>query len=319
MALGESLTAISKVSPSSLFSGSGPDGPGRLGSPAYNIPALSHQLGVGPQIERAFLAAKSKFLPKWLRMSFPLDNEKKPLASIIKPTENSVDAYENNSVVWLGESIDVNGAVIAPTKPKTNVKESNIPKGKSRDVNGKVIAPTPHGAIFGRPGAVGNIQSLAGGFPRPSKYIVSIFPNTNIPNWEYVEEAEFSCSSATLPGKSLSTFDDRRGSPNLNKKPYDVIYEDLKLTFQISEDMKERILFENWLEYINAIDSGVFAYPMDYYTDISITQLNNDLSVLKTIHVKDAFPTNISEVALGYDMTNVIETFDVNFTYKTWK
>jgi len=308
MALGDVASIISKVNPSNIFSGSGPDGPGRLGSPQYAIDVLSNQNGIGPRLEAAFLAAKSKYLPKWLRMSFPIDNKKQPLGKAIHLHHDAHPTPKSQANSKLGRE---GNAGFMSKDSGTNNPNSKL----GREGNAFSIGE----GGWGGSGAIESIQSHAKSFTRPTKYRVILSAPDKMPNQDFSIDTSFSCSAAVLPGLSLSTFDFRAGEPNLTKRPYDVIYEDVKLTFQISEKMKEHDFFEQWINFIYDNNTKTFRYPKDYYADISIIQLDNSLSELKWINLIDAYPTSISEVALSYDSTNTISTFEVGFAYRSWE
>jgi len=160
------------------------------------------------------------------------------------------------------------------------------------------------------------------GFAKPTKYRVNMSLNMpgNIPAFDrYVEDTNFSCTSASLPGESVATFDVRRGKPIQTKLPYDLIYSELRLIFRVSHDHKERTLFEAWHNYIYDKTTNSFRYPEQYYGTIDITQLSNDMKKIKTVRCYEAYPTTLSAIALAYDADNVVETFDVLFAYTSWE
>jgi len=152
-------------------------------------------------------------------------------------------------------------------------------------------------------------------FARPTKYEVSVFAPTAIGD---SRNHTFQCVSASMPGKSFSTFDVRRGSPIQTKLPYDNIYDELRLTFRLSDDHSERTFFENWHNYIYDEANAQFRFAKSYYGTIEVTQLTNDLNKSKTIRCVDVFPTNISSIELSFDTTDTIATFEVQFAYRQW-
>lgn len=99
-----------------------------------------------------------------------------------------------------------------------------------------------------------------GGFARPNKYRVKIFIgrlilNANISQWfrqlqvddfrEMGQRLQFFCEGAELPGKSFATTEQRHYGP-IFKVPYQTTYPDIKLTFNVGLDMKEKYLFDAW-------------------------------------------------------------------------
>jgi hypothetical protein len=58
--------------------------------------------------------------------------------------------------------------------------------------------------------------------------------------------------------------------------------------------------------------------PRDYQVDLLVHQLDRNGATVKTYKFVDAYPTEISAIALDFDTANTIETFDVTFTYNYW-
>jgi len=58
--------------------------------------------------------------------------------------------------------------------------------------------------------------------------------------------------------------------------------------------------------------------PTDYQVDLLVTQLDRNGAAIKSYTFRDAYPTAISPVQLDYDANNVIETFDIEWTYNYW-
>jgi len=97
------------------------------------------------------------------------------------------------------------------------------------------------------------------------------------------------------------------------------VYEDVKITLQLSSTMLEHNLIDSWMGFIYNEKTKTFAYPKDYYSTIDIVQLDAEMNSIKKIRLIDAYPINMSEVTLSYDATNTIETVDVNFAYRYWE
>ena len=80
--------------------------------------------------------------------------------------------------------------------------------------------------------------------------------------------------------------------------------------------------FEQWLDSMNQKDdnSGNLN-PVDYFQDIEIEHLDRNDAVLpggKYI-LYDAFPINMSEIALQYAQNDIIEEYTVTFQYQTYE
>lgn len=78
--------------------------------------------------------------------------------------------------------------------------------------------------------------------------------------------------------------------------------------------------FENWMEGMNnkEFNSAEKLRPADYQSDITIEHLDRNNDVLRhgTYTLRDAFPINMSEIALQYAQNDIIEEFTVTFQYQ---
>lgn len=74
--------------------------------------------------------------------------------------------------------------------------------------------------------------------------------------------------------------------------------------------------FETWSNLINnRVDNGGVLQPLLYYSDLTVEQLDRNDGVIHTYIIRDAFPSDISEVQLQYGQNDVISEFPVTFQY----
>lgn len=206
--------------------------------------------------------------------------------------------------------------------PIDNVKD---PFERGYDRNGEYEGNEKQG-YYGRtiPGTystfdvVGSIMSQAKNFLRPNRYQVFMFAPQIVSKELDLYHISLSCSGAAIPGKALGTTDVRNGTPNVYKRPNDIIYQPIRLTFQVSESGIERELFERWISYIYNEDTETFEYPNTYYANVDIHQYDVKYELVAKYTLIDAYPTNISDILLSYDSNDTIQTFEVEMTYKHW-
>ena len=95
-------------------------------------------------------------------------------------------------------------------------------------------------------------------------------------------------------------------------------------TITIANDTAQSLRqpFEEWLDGMNAKadNSSIALQPRDYQADITVTHLDrNDNAVPGgIITLRDAFPINMSEIALQYAQNDIIEEFTVTFQYQSY-
>ena len=80
--------------------------------------------------------------------------------------------------------------------------------------------------------------------------------------------------------------------------------------------MKLRQYFERWTDAMNnRINNGGLLVPAAYQCDLTVQQLDRNDAVIRTYEIKNAFPNNVSEIALAYGQNDVISEFTVTFQY----
>jgi hypothetical protein len=80
-----------------------------------------------------------------------------------------------------------------------------------------------------------------------------------------------------------------------------------------------RNAMEQWSNGVQNLDASTGrTNPRDYQVDLLVHQLDRNGATVKTYKFVDAYPTEISAIALDFDTANTIETFDVTFTYNYW-
>jgi hypothetical protein len=58
--------------------------------------------------------------------------------------------------------------------------------------------------------------------------------------------------------------------------------------------------------------------PRDYQVDMEVHQLDRSDVIVKKYTFHDAFPLNVSDIALSWDDNNQIQTYGVTFAYNYW-
>lgn len=136
----------------------------------------------------------------------------------------------------------------------------------------------------------------------------------------------FRCESTELPGRTIATTEDISYGP-VTKHSYDMVYNDLNMTIIASEDMRERAIFELWMEQAvqNTSQSGgslggrggLVGYYEDYATGIvRIYQVNDAGEQLAKYTLAAAYPIQVSAMNLNWEELNTYQRFTVTMTYR---
>jgi hypothetical protein len=132
----------------------------------------------------------------------------------------------------------------------------------------------------------------------------------------------FRCERAEFPGRTLATADDAVGGGPAMKLPYDVTYNDIQLSIICSEDMKERVFFEDWIDRIVGRgvrgNAGLIAYYSDYALGVSllVRQLDSEGNTLLSYEMRDCYPIAVSPMNATWEETNTYQRFTVTMAYR---
>ena len=66
-------------------------------------------------------------------------------------------------------------------------------------------------------------------------------------------------------------------------------------------------------------DNEGLTNPVDYQVDAFVDHLDRNGNTIKSYTLRGAFPTSVGGIALDYETTDAIETFDVTFHINTLK
>lgn len=153
---------------------------------------------------------------------------------------------------------------------------------------------------------------------RTNRFDVNIpVPLTLLPYVSSAKDLKYRCESASLPGRTLATMEQRTYGP-VEKFPYMNTYTDIDMTFILDSDMNQKVFFDAWLNYINPLYNYNFRYKSDYSTVMTVNQYDVDGTLTYSVNLFDAFPVSINQLDLdwageGYHKLNV------TFAYTYWQ
>jgi hypothetical protein len=127
---------------------------------------------------------------------------------------------------------------------------------------------------------------------RPSRFDVQIIRASSF--------MTFSCETAELPGKTLVTHDQRIYG-TIEKFPYQHSYNDINLTFIVSENMQEKQFFDDWLMSVGSHSNNFnFNYKDNYVSDVVITQYDQSNNPSYIVNLIDAYPIAVNQLDLDW-------------------
>jgi len=160
-------------------------------------------------------------------------------------------------------------------------------------------------------------QQLAGGGARPNQFeILFAWPSvvTSVPT----PDARLLVSGAAIPASTVNPVITQYRGREV-KMAGERIFDPFTITIINDTKQSLRQSFEEWMEKINnkATNAGE-VQPSEYYGEITVNHLDRNGSTITkgTYVLEDAFPINMSEVALQYAQNDIIEEFTVTFQYQ---
>jgi|TARA_R100000005_G_C4933823_1_gene161525 hypothetical protein len=169
---------------------------------------------------------------------------------------------------------------------------------------------------------------LRGGGARPNLFEVEMdFPDFAIPAGESVasvnEITRFMCKAAQLPASNVAEIPvPFRG--RVLKVAGDRTFDPWTITVVNDTDFRIRTAFEKWMNGINKHDDNTGrTNPVDYQKQAFVKQFGRShtsqtIPVLKEYEFYGVFPTNVSEIEVSYDSTDIIEEFTVTLQVQWW-
>jgi hypothetical protein len=162
------------------------------------------------------------------------------------------------------------------------------------------------------------VASFKGDFARPNRF-EAFFPLPGGLNsfGSSQDILTLRCENAQLPGRTLATTEQRTYGP-IEKFPYLTTYNDLDLTFIVDGDMKQKKLFDAWMQLVNPTSTNNFKYRNTYCTDITIRQY--DVTDKRTYEVKfiESYPLSINQMDLDWS-SDGYHKLNATFAYTRWE
>lgn len=159
---------------------------------------------------------------------------------------------------------------------------------------------------------------------RPNLFEAEVILPYNISFVGNMNAFTFRCESTELPGRTVATYDDQSVGTT-RKHAYDITYSDINLTIIASRDMKERKIFEQWIDNIvnpsghNAGNArgGLLKYYSDYAKGtLTVKQLDDNGDSIVEYSMHDAYPIQISPMNLTWAEVDTYQRFSVTMTYR---
>lgn len=153
---------------------------------------------------------------------------------------------------------------------------------------------------------------------RPSKFDVEIpIPIGIVPYRGTSRRMNLRCDSTELPGRTIATAGMKIYGVE-EKFPYQTSFGDITLSFIVGDDMKEKLLFDAWLNWINPTVNYNFKYKEDYAVALRINQYNVQNQLSYSVDLIDAYPIAVNAMDLDWS-SDGRHKLVVTFAYTSWR
>jgi hypothetical protein len=164
-------------------------------------------------------------------------------------------------------------------------------------------------------------SALATGGARANQFEMYITPPASIGfTWTPQAQDFILCKGASLPASSIADVPVQYRGKTVHFAG-ERTYAPWTVTFfntldETTPALALRNFFEEWQTYIQSYSNISGSVLHDTYTaTIDVNQLDRLDNIAHSYKFINAFPTEISEIALAYETENAIEEFTVTFTY----
>ena len=165
-----------------------------------------------------------------------------------------------------------------------------------------------------------------GGIAYNNKYMVTLNkpPGFDLPGGAQMrKQLTMLCDTATLPTKSLATFEKSIYGP-VKAMPYRMTFTEASMSFIMTDGMNEKKYFDAWQNKIVDEKSGNLGFFDDYVCDINIKKFGRDAGSIGNtptyeVTLFDAWPSIVSEIQLSHSGGTEAMKLPVTFQFKKWK
>ena len=131
------------------------------------------------------------------------------------------------------------------------------------------------------------------------------------------EQINVKCHTASMPGREMMSFDHRMNSAPF-KIPYSAGYGPVSFSFYADSELDTRDYFDVWQSAVVNIATNTMNFPEDYVSDLEITTLDRTGEPRYGVTLYEAWPSDVSEIQLGYADQDQPTVVTVSMEYKYW-
>lgn len=158
--------------------------------------------------------------------------------------------------------------------------------------------------------------ALLGGGARANQFRVTLnFPDFVSGGSNASNKAQFLVEAASLPGQSIGIATVMYRGREV-KLAGERRFDNWQVTVINDSDFDIHNAFEAWMQFINhKQENSGYTNPLQYTVNMNVEQLDRNGNTLKKYTFQDAWPVQISNIALSFGDNDSVEKFTVDFAY----
>lgn len=157
---------------------------------------------------------------------------------------------------------------------------------------------------------------LGGSRPNQFQVIITAPPSGAVDTSVLPNVSPFLVTAASLPGQTIGTASVFYRGREV-KLAGDRTYAAWATTIINDRDMVLRFELEKWMNSMDDRISKVgFTDPASYFATIYVQQLDRNGATIQNYILNGAWPTDISDVGLGFDLNDTISSFTCTWNYQ---
>mgnify|MGYP001379041714 CR=1 FL=1 len=159
------------------------------------------------------------------------------------------------------------------------------------------------------------------GLATPNRFEAFIVPPPALSQFTSLEYQELSllCETIAIPPLTMTLSELKIFGPTY-KRPKQLEYggEGIPITFHLDQKMNGRKLLEDWFFSIVDSRSGLVDYPKNYYSTITLRQLDRVNNVVYEIELIDVIPRGLNITELDNQSQNMTLRMNVMMAFRKW-
>ena len=134
-----------------------------------------------------------------------------------------------------------------------------------------------------------------------------------------LQQINFYCNMCSIPERDIQNSEWREFGESRQLAVVHTHGKGLSVSYYCSEDLRERLFFEQWQDLIFDSKSKRRSYYEEYTGSMEVTKYDSSWKNKTAVYrFKEVYPTNIASQTLQFEATSLLR-LDINFKYRNYE